>query len=184
MEYYQERAGLFTAIASALPIAASTVYFVPKFIQRIGQSKNIVRNDDNGATEVQYEDEDGIATPESMAEYSVRIQKIIMLLTALCGFAVALSSAIRASTTAILYNAMLVGITWIFALNWVSLLFYHSPNLPILTILAVHFGPHRFFLSGAGACIRLWTLQTALYVPVVFLTRLNLNPNDSPSLAC
>jgi hypothetical protein len=101
---------------SAILIVGTTLFCSPLFIKRLGATGK-------RPADALYEDEDGVATPESMARYIVRPQKIILLLAACFGLGFSVASSINATVNAESNSSAATsgGIltAWLFTANWV-----------------------------------------------------------------
>jgi hypothetical protein len=105
---------------SASLIAGLSLFCLPQFVRRVSPAGK--RPHDDIADRL-YEDEDGVATPESMARYTVRPQKIVLLLAACCGFGFSMASSINATVNAVSKSTQTdlgeLVIAWIFTADWV-----------------------------------------------------------------
>ena len=105
------------AVISAAVIVGSTLLCLPRLIRRVASDKEESHME---ALNKRYEDEDGIATRESMAEYIVRPQKVVILITACCGLFASTAFGIWVSATPAKTTNHGMAIAWIFAANWVG----------------------------------------------------------------
>jgi hypothetical protein len=101
---------------SAILTVGPTLFCLPQFIKRL-------RATGKRSADALYEDEDGVATPESMARYVVRPQKIVLLLAACCGLGFSVASGINATVNAESnFSGTASGgllTAWLFTANWV-----------------------------------------------------------------
>ena len=109
------------AATSTFLIAGLTLLYLPQFVRRFGITK---KNNQQEPAESLYQDEDGTATPESMSQYSVGTQKLIIVLAALCGLGI--STAFGARMTVLAVDPQVTGqgtgdvvTAWLITSSWV-----------------------------------------------------------------
>ncbi|KAA8894873.1 P-loop containing nucleoside triphosphate hydrolase protein [Sphaerosporella brunnea] len=121
MSFYRA-AEIIVVSLSAIIIFGLTLSCLPQRIKLFGSTGK--RPDELSANEL-YEDEDGVATPESMARYIVRPQKIVILLAAFCGLGFSLASGINATVKNAepKFAGLDLGLltAWIFTADWLCM---------------------------------------------------------------
>jgi hypothetical protein len=116
-----ERAEVAVAATSAFLIAGLTLLYLPQFVRRFGITK---KDNQQEPVESLYQDEDGTATPESMSQYSVQAQKLIIVLATFCGLGISTASGAR--ITVLAADPQTTGrgtgdivTAWLLAFSWV-----------------------------------------------------------------
>ena len=131
---------LAIAIAALVLVALLTIPAGTGFYQRLIATKK----QDLEFTD-KYEDADGVATEESEAAFTTRIQRIFSLLTALVGFAVSLVSAILATLRA---DVQLPAESWLQFAAWI---FITTQAVTLFVVPAYNeqfkLGIHGFFAA-------------------------------------